>query len=62
MKYVVVYFEGYVGYHFDENAKVFNDEKEAKKYAKVLNKELSKEHRCTIEDLGDYYEVEAIRG
>ena len=60
MMYVVVFFEEYVGHHFDEYSKVFMNKNEAEEYAKVLNIDFAEANMCSVEDLGDYYTVEEI--
>ena len=60
MKYIVIFFEGYVGYHFDKYSKIFNDKQKAKQYCKELNIEFAKENGCSIKDLGDYYTIKKI--
>jgi len=60
MMYVVIFFEGYVGCHFDEYSKIFKDIDEAKKYCEELNKDFAKANMCEVEDLGDYYIIEEV--
>ena len=60
MMYVVVFFEEYVGHHFDEYSKAFRNVNEAKKYCDELNKEFAKANMCEVEDLGDYYVIEEV--
>ena len=61
MKYIVIFFEEYVGYHFDEYSKIFNDKKKAKRYCQDLNIEFAKANECSIKDLGDYYIVKEVK-
>ena len=58
--FVVVYYEEYVGCHFDEYSKYFTDKNKARKYKDKLNQELAKASLLNVEDLGDYYIVEEI--
>lgn len=60
MMYVVVFFEEYVGHHFDEYSKAFSDEKMAQVYCDKLNADFAKVNGCSVEDLGDYYEIEKV--
>ena len=60
MMYVVVFFEGYVGHHFDEYSRIFKDIDKARKYCEKLNKDFAKANMCEVEDLGDYYVVEEV--
>ena len=60
MKYMVIFFEEYVGYHFDEYSKIFSDKKRAKRYCQDLNIEFAEANMCDIKDLGDYYIVKEI--
>ena len=61
MKYMVIFFEEYVGYHFDEYSKIFSDKKRAKRYCQDLNFEFAKANMCTVKDLGDYYIVKEVK-
>lgn len=58
--FLVIYYQRYVGFHFDEYTQGFYDEWEAEAYAKKLNEELAKEWECNIEDMGDYYTIQEI--
>lgn len=60
MMYVVVFFEEYVGHHFDKYSKVFMNKNEAEEYAKELNIDFAKANMCSVEDLGDYYIIEEV--
>lgn len=57
MMYVVMYFEGWVGYHETEEMRVFADRVKAEAYAEILNAEVAKENECEVKDLGDYFDV-----
>ncbi len=61
MKYIVIFFEEYVGCHFDEYTKVFTDKAEAERYKNKLNEEYAKANDCPVEYLGDYYIVEKVK-
>jgi len=61
MKYIVIFFEEYVGYHFDEHSKIFSDKKRAKRYCQDLNFDFAGANMCAIEDLGDYYVVQEVK-
>ena len=61
MKYIVIFFEEYVGCYFDEYSKIFSNKKRAEKYCQDLNIEFAEVNMCTIEDLGDYYIVKEIK-
>ena len=60
MMYLVVFFEEYVGHHFDEYSKAFNSLAKADKYCHKLNVEYAEANNCSVEDLGDYYVIEQI--
>ena len=60
MKYIVIFYEGYVGCHFDEYSKIFSDKEKAKRYCQDLNRDFAKANMCAVEDLGDYYIVEEV--
>ena len=51
---MVIFFEEYVGYHFDKYSKIFSDKKRAKRYCQDLNIEFAEANMCAVEDLGDY--------
>ena len=57
MMYVVMYYEGYVGYHKSAETKLFDNEVKAREYARVLNEEMARESHCKVDDLGDWYDV-----
>ena len=57
MMYLVVYYEGCVGNHFDDTAKLFADKRAAETYRDTLNVNLAKADHCRVKDLGDYYEI-----
>lgn len=61
MKYMVIFFEEYVGCHFDEYSKIFSDKKRAKRYCQDLNIEFAEANGCSIKDLGDYYVIKEIK-
>lgn len=61
MKYMVIFFVEYEGYHFDEYSKIFSDKKGAKKYCQDLNIEFAEVNMCAVEDLGDYYVVKKVK-
>ena len=61
MKYLVIYYETYVGYFFDENTYYFDEKAEATRYCDELNKRLAEENNCKMKDLGDFYVVEEIK-
>lgn len=61
MKYIVIFFEEYVGYHFDEYSKIFSNKEKAQIYCDELNKEFAGANMCAFEDLGDYYIIEEIK-
>lgn len=61
MKYIVVFFEEYDGYLFDEYSKIFSDKKKAKRYCQDLNIEFAAVNGCSIKDLGDYYVVKEVK-
>lgn len=61
MKYMVIFYEEYVGYRFDEYSKIFSDKEKAKRYCQGLNIEFAEANGCAIEDLGDYYVVEEVK-
>ena len=60
MMYVVIFFEEYVGCHFDEYSKIFEDINKAKEYCEELNKEFAEANMCKVEDLGDYYIIKEV--
>lgn len=60
MMYVVVFFEEYVGHHFDEYSRIFKNIDDARKYCEELNRDFAKANMCSVEDLGDYYIVEEV--
>ena len=55
MRYIVLFYEEYVGTIFDEYSKIFNSKKEAKKYLNKVNKEWAEANDCKLKNLGDYY-------
>lgn len=61
MKYIVIFYEKYVGCHLDEYSKIFSDKERAKRYCQKLNIEFAEANMCAVEDLGDYYIVEEIK-
>ena len=61
MKYIVIFCEEYVGYHFDKYTKIFSDKKKAKKYCQDLNIKFAKANECAVKDLGDYYIVKEVK-
>lgn len=61
MKYIVVFFEEYDGYLFDEYSKIFSDKKRAKRYCQDLNIEFAEANGCSIKDLRDYYIVKEVK-
>lgn len=61
MKYMVVFFEAYVGYHFNEHSRVFEKEAKAWRYCRKLNKEFAKENGCEVADLGDCYVMVKVK-
>ena len=61
MNYIVVFFEEYDGYLFDEYSKIFSNKKNAKRYCQDLNIEFAEANGCSIKDLGDYYVVKEVK-
>ena len=57
MMYLVMYYEGYIGFHESEEMKLFDNEVKAREYARVLNEEIARESHCEVDDLGDWYDV-----
>lgn len=60
MKYLVIFYEEYVGHHFDEYSKLFSDKAKAHIYCDKLNVEFAKANMCEVADLGDYYVIETL--
>lgn len=60
MMYLVVFYEEYVGHHFDDETMAFNSLTKANAYCHKLNVEWAKTNGCSIKDLGDYYVIEQI--
>lgn len=60
MMYLVIYYEDYVGYHFDGMEKLFVDKKAAEVYRDVLNIDIANTNFCKVKDLGDYYKIVEI--
>ena len=60
MMYLVVFYEGYVGHHFDEYSKLFSDKAKAQAYCDKVNVEFAKANNCDVVDLGDCYVIEIL--